>query len=494
MAVYLAPIGNDAPYSNPATGAPFSGANLYVYLSGSSTPATTYTTSAGSVANSSPMELNSAGYPTTSGVQTMVWLTGGATYKFVLESPAGVVLWTRDNVPGIGDTSITVDQWVAGPTPTFVSTTQFTLVGDKTSDFHVGRRVKTTNSGGTIYSTITVSAFTTVTTVTVVNESGTLDVGLSAVSYGLLSAVDPSTPVQRDNTFRIADNADPTKLIAVQASGITTATTRTLQAPNANVVIGFPKGYIFGCGMANNSGDATNDIDFSTGQATDSTGVIDIVAVTAMTKQLDVAWAAGTAAGGKMSAAAITDTTYHCFIIRKDSDGTADFGFDTSATAPTMPTGYTFFRRIGSIIRASSAIVGFTQKGSKFYRKVPAQASNSGDNPGTSALTMLAGSPLGVKFEAVIGIYHIFARDNLAAAHGLITDPDTTDTVPSATINNFGPGLIGAVVGATPVNNSTVNVHTDTSGQVRVRVSGSASGSSINLTAIGWIDQRGRDE
>jgi hypothetical protein len=53
-------------------------------------------------------------------------------------------------------------------------------------DLHVpqGRRLKTTNSGGTIYSTITNSVFGALTTVTVVNDSGTLDSGLSAFCLG----------------------------------------------------------------------------------------------------------------------------------------------------------------------------------------------------------------------------------------------------------------------------------------------------------------------
>ena len=133
------------------------------------------------------------------------------SYKFVLTSPTDTdppVASTRtiDNVSGVNDTTVTSDQWVAGPTPTFVSTTSFTLVGDQTSTFHVGRRVKTTNSGGTIYSRITVSAFTALTTITVVNDSGVLDSGLSAVSYGLLSATNPSIPVTA-NSFPLVSFA-----------------------------------------------------------------------------------------------------------------------------------------------------------------------------------------------------------------------------------------------------------------------------------------------
>lgn len=89
---------------------------------------------------------------------------------------------------------VPADQWQAGPPPTYVSGTQFTVEGDWTDIFEVGRRIKTTDTAGTDYSTITASAYTSLTTVTVSVDSGSLDSGLSAVSYGLVSATNTSIP------------------------------------------------------------------------------------------------------------------------------------------------------------------------------------------------------------------------------------------------------------------------------------------------------------
>ncbi len=98
-----------------------------------------------------------------------------------------------DNLVGINDVSTSASEWNAGPAPTFVSTVSFTLVGDQSATFHKGRRLKSTNNGGTVYSTIISSVFSvSLTTVTVANDSGVLDVGLSAVSYGIESADNPS--------------------------------------------------------------------------------------------------------------------------------------------------------------------------------------------------------------------------------------------------------------------------------------------------------------
>ena len=234
MAVKLSPIGNDAPFMD-ANGDPASGYFIYTYTAGSSTPQTTYTTAVGNVSNANPIELNAAGYPSSGASVVGIWLTEGVSYKFVLETAAGSVIWTRDAITGINDSSSAQDQWVSGPAPTYVSATSFTLVGDQTSIFHAGRRVRTTNSGGTAYSTIVTSTFGAVTTITLVNDSTTLDAGLSALSYGLLSATNPSTPLLSDAYPIVSGSADATKKIRLEADGITTATTRVITMPDKDV-------------------------------------------------------------------------------------------------------------------------------------------------------------------------------------------------------------------------------------------------------------------
>jgi hypothetical protein len=190
MANFLAPIINDQ--QEDANGNPLNGGSIEVYLAGSSTPVTTYSTQAG-VANAWPIVLNTLGLNSAGAV----WLTGGASYKFVIKNSSGVTQRTIDNVSGINDTAVTTDQWlVYSGTPVYVSGTSFTLAGDQTLVFQVGRRVKTTNTGGTIYSTVNTSAYSSPnTTVSLFNDSGTLDAGLSAVSYGVISSLNTSLPV-----------------------------------------------------------------------------------------------------------------------------------------------------------------------------------------------------------------------------------------------------------------------------------------------------------
>lgn len=195
MSVLVSPFG-PKPQFLLSTGLPAVGNQLFFYVAGSvNTKQNTYTDSGGLSANTNPLVLNSLGEPT-----TQIWFTSGLSYKVVYApstdtDPPTSPIWTIDNLSGINDVSASLDQWVAGPAPTYISATSFSVAGDQTGTFQSGRRVRTTNTGGTIYSTIVTSAFGAVTTVTVVNDSGTLDSGLSAVSYGLLSSTNPSIPV-----------------------------------------------------------------------------------------------------------------------------------------------------------------------------------------------------------------------------------------------------------------------------------------------------------
>lgn len=81
-----------------SNGRPLDGGKLYTYLAGTTTPAVTYTTSAGTpgTENTNPIILDSAGR-----VPQQVWLQNATSYKFTLTTSDDVPIWTKDNVPGI---------------------------------------------------------------------------------------------------------------------------------------------------------------------------------------------------------------------------------------------------------------------------------------------------------------------------------------------------------------------------------------------------------
>lgn len=68
------------------------GGSIAFYVTGTTTPATTYTNRALSIANPNPIVLDSAGRCGD------VWLDPGVTYKAVLSDSTGAVIWTKDPV------------------------------------------------------------------------------------------------------------------------------------------------------------------------------------------------------------------------------------------------------------------------------------------------------------------------------------------------------------------------------------------------------------
>lgn len=198
MAKYLSPFSGRQFID--ANGSPYSGAKLFTYESGTSTKVTVYKDSSGSSSHANPIILNTRGEPADgAGAAYPIWQDPGANVKYVLApstdtDPPVSAISTWDNIAPINDVGTALLEWVVGTTPTYIGATQLSVTGDQTSTYHVGRRIKTSNTGGTIYGTITESVYTSLTTVTVVNDSGSLDSGLSTISYALISAENTSVP------------------------------------------------------------------------------------------------------------------------------------------------------------------------------------------------------------------------------------------------------------------------------------------------------------
>src|SRR5437899_3769512 len=199
MAVFLSPI--IGTQLQPGGNTPANGFQLFTYITNSSTKQNTFTTSLGNVANPNPIVLDSGGRIPGSGE---IWLTQGVSYRFILApandtDPPGSPVWTMDNLTGIGDpTGVGIGgEWILfSGVPTFAGAFSFTLAGDQTGIFTVGRRVKTINTGGTVYGQILTSSFAAaVTTITLTTDNAAnLDAGLSSVSYGALSSANGSIP------------------------------------------------------------------------------------------------------------------------------------------------------------------------------------------------------------------------------------------------------------------------------------------------------------
>ena len=170
-------------------GAPLAGGKLYTYEAGTVTNKATYEDDAGAAAHTNPIILDSSGR-----VPAEVFGTTGA-YKLRLDDADDVTLWTRDNILGANDFAASGSvEWILSPlTPTRVGDQLFSIPGDQTTDFHVGRRVRWVDQFGTHYATIFEALFDgTKTTVDLIVDSDDIGTGLVSVSYGFISRVNTS--------------------------------------------------------------------------------------------------------------------------------------------------------------------------------------------------------------------------------------------------------------------------------------------------------------
>ena len=93
MSVNLSAFGGVGWQFFDNNGVPLAGGLIYTYEAGTTTPQATYTTSAGTIPHTNPIVLNSAGR--VPGGE--IWLLP-ASYKFVLQTSAAVLIATYDNI------------------------------------------------------------------------------------------------------------------------------------------------------------------------------------------------------------------------------------------------------------------------------------------------------------------------------------------------------------------------------------------------------------
>lgn len=188
MSVSISPIFNDPQYFDN-DGLPLAGGFIYQYVAGSfSTQQTTYTTSAGNVANANPIQLDSSGR-----AATAIWLTDGEKYNLVLTLPDGTtVLEHFDQIVGVVGATATTGQGTVIWNPissnaTYVGPSQFIVAGNHSVDFAIGNRVRATLSSGFVYGTVLSVSFSSPNTVvTLTMDGATLDSSLTEVDWSAL--------------------------------------------------------------------------------------------------------------------------------------------------------------------------------------------------------------------------------------------------------------------------------------------------------------------
>ena len=106
MTVYLSAFAGAGAQFFTDDGVVLSGGKIYTYAAGTTTPTNTYTSSAGTAANSNPIILDSAGR-----LPEDMWLSEGVTYRFVLTDSTNVQIGEYDDIAGVNDISAGSVAW-----------------------------------------------------------------------------------------------------------------------------------------------------------------------------------------------------------------------------------------------------------------------------------------------------------------------------------------------------------------------------------------------
>jgi hypothetical protein len=245
------------------------------------------------------------------------------------------------------------------------------------------------------------------------------------------------------------------------------------------------RGYLAGLTLSTAGG--STSFTTAVGVAVNSTNIDFMLLASALTKTT-AAWAVGNA--GSLDTGTIAASTwYHIHLIKRPDTGIVDVLTSLSPTAPTLPANYTLFRRIASMrTNASLQWTGFIQNGDQFRWMLPLQDVAAG-NPGTAAVTRTLTVPTGVIVEVDIAAF-VFLSSSITI-YVLITSLAEPDNTADATLFNFGASVSSIIMLqlALPVR----GVLTNTSAQIRTRLSASSGSDTLIINTFGWFDRRGRD-
>lgn len=207
--------------------------------------------------------------------------------------------------------------------------------------------------------------------------------------------------------------------------------------------------------IAPTAGNPTTRITFSAGTQRDSTNTTRLNIAAPISKRLDAVWAAGSTNGGRdVAGAPAAGQTWHCFVIYNPTGPVIDALFSQSLTNPTLPAGYTKFRRVGSMppLDGSALIRNFAQKPGRRFMYVGgpvvdyANQANGAGAPTSRLVTV----PTGIKPYVSYHFQSAGTFDNNPYYSGIF-DPD--DGTPPA----WGTSLQRAQIRRISATNGSVN-------------------------------------
>ena len=244
------------------------------------------------------------------------------------------------------------------------------------------------------------------------------------------------------------------------------------------------RGYLNGLVLSTAGSSTTFSV--ASGVANDST-FADFMLLSSSINKTMSAWVVGTGNGALDTGTIAASTWYHVHLIKRTDTGVVDVLISLSATAPTLPSPYTLFRRIGSLFsNASSQWMGFTQNGDEFLFTSPYSALN------------------GAALSTTVQTLNMLAPGSIRT--NVLFNSELTSTGSTTAVTFFNPdqgaqasgvpaGNVSLICGASSVVavSGQFNVRTNAGSPPQINwVSTVSSGGLLYLVQQGYIDTRGK--
>jgi hypothetical protein len=301
-----------------------------------------------------------------------------------------------------------------------------------------------------------------------------------------------------DSTQWVTAAPQPDVSVYLQKSGGTMTGTLTLNADPSTALGAATKQYVdnatgglfrsYLAGLILSTAGSSAMFSITAGAALDSTNINLMQLASPLTKTT-AAWAVGTGNGsfdGTGAAPSATSEFCHVHLIKRTDTQVVDVLTSLSATAPTLPTNYTLFRRIGAMkTNASFQWIAFVQIGDDFLWSAPV-GDVAGAAPGTAPATYTLSVPPGISVLAKFTT--AFTNSGAVGSTLLFYSPLTA---PQA----FGtPSGNGTVTSASTgfFTYAQCAIWTNILAQI-MSAGQSATGNAVYIVTYGWTDRRGRD-
>lgn len=242
-----------------------------------------------------------------------------------------------------------------------------------------------------------------------------------------------------------------------------------------SLLAGALRGHLAGYNTSNNAVTPNTQIDITAGSAVDSTASAFLIGSGATIDCTTVGVL------GLDTGTLTNNTWYHIFVIGKTTGVTSFIASASTTPSFANTTGYSLFRRIGSVkTNGSAQIIAFTQIGDKFSWAASVTDVSTASMGVSNALYTLT-VPTGVKVCPLADV-------GTTGGNLLVFNGDEAGYAPGSGNITVAPGWL--VLGNFNMVQRITDVYTDTS--ARIRVYADATTRSLYIYTRGWTDTRGR--